>query len=88
MPSQKLMRGVWAQMGVHEEDLVWLAARVRQINAAAEVDRGGLPAAAGHEHGAAADAQEGEKDMHLAAAREGSVTTPDAPFVRTENGTE
>ena len=88
-------------MGVHEEDLVWLAARVRQINATAEADRGGKQgaqnigqvAAAGaqeDERGmhAAAGAQEAEKDVQLATAREGALAAPDAAFVRTDNGAE
>ena len=56
-------------MGVHEEDLVWLAARVRQINAAAGGDSGKRLGAVNNGQAAAAGAQEAERDMHLAAAR-------------------
>ena len=70
-----------AQMGVHEEDLVWLAARVRQINAAAGVGDGGRQGSVTDEQNVEAELQEAEKDMHLAAAREGSMAAPDAAFV-------
>ena len=61
------------QMGVHDEDLVWLAARVREIRAAAQ-ENGGTAADAAY----ACRAEEAEKDLHLSAARLGAAAAADA----------
>ena len=63
-----------AQMGVHDEDLVWLAARVRDIRAQSGNSREDGSTAAGK----AAQPPEAEKDVQLNIARVGVAAAPDA----------
>ncbi len=65
------------QMGVHDEDLVWLAARVREIRAEAQENRGGGAGAAA-EVAHPCRAEEAEKDLHLSTARLGAAAAADA----------
>ena len=67
-------------MGVHDEDLVWLAARVRELrtHAGSSREQGSTAAGVGAQPAGACRADEAEKDLQLMAATIGVAAAPDS----------